>query len=449
MANKKINEFPTLTDLKDDDLLLLSSESETYNIKAYKLKEFVSDIAQSAVEKANKLEDDIQLGKFINTELSERIRPFNIFATDVAKIYKNSDLNLTTGEIKSGSKTVYELPMSGGEQYYINGLNNSRNHTLFLDAEMQYVTNMTAIGYYGAVVTLPENTAFVRFVHTVGYNPVIIDSKDYKKFKDGFMAELDESVDILPALPSALPSALHSALPSALPPALNSALPSALPLSLQNDFIQYINCLNPDTVTKGAFVLANGKLGTNANYDCSDYISISEGVTYYLFTRSLSKFTPRTVCYYDADKNSITEAFMDSSAQTSSHIIPYVQGAAYIRITLPVGKASDYLVSLDNNPIKFIEYGEYRIRDLLLADISFGSELKAAYSLCGGNAMKKYVDTATSGTVVTLPDFPRNLKKGLSLTFFGKFNDFTLLALGKGRGEYRGDWLEIDNKNIV
>ena len=41
MADKKIYEFPTLTEADDDDLLLVSSNNDTYNIKVETLKESV------------------------------------------------------------------------------------------------------------------------------------------------------------------------------------------------------------------------------------------------------------------------------------------------------------------------------------------------------------------------------------------------------------------------
>ena len=51
MANKKINDFAVLASASDDDLILISSESETYSIKVSSLKAFLqkSNVSVAAV----------------------------------------------------------------------------------------------------------------------------------------------------------------------------------------------------------------------------------------------------------------------------------------------------------------------------------------------------------------------------------------------------------------
>lgn len=48
MADKRIADFATLSDADDDDLLLVSSESETYNIKVKTIKDAVQGNAVRA-----------------------------------------------------------------------------------------------------------------------------------------------------------------------------------------------------------------------------------------------------------------------------------------------------------------------------------------------------------------------------------------------------------------
>lgn len=50
--DRRIDEFATLDELQDDDLLLVSSSSDTYNIKGATLKEYVAEAAEDAVEAA-------------------------------------------------------------------------------------------------------------------------------------------------------------------------------------------------------------------------------------------------------------------------------------------------------------------------------------------------------------------------------------------------------------
>lgn len=52
MADKRIGDFATLADAKDDDLLLVSSEDETYNVKVSTLKNAVKEFAEESVKAA-------------------------------------------------------------------------------------------------------------------------------------------------------------------------------------------------------------------------------------------------------------------------------------------------------------------------------------------------------------------------------------------------------------
>lgn len=49
MADKRIGDFATVAEAKDDDLLLVSSENETYNIKVKTLKDAVLGNAEDNV----------------------------------------------------------------------------------------------------------------------------------------------------------------------------------------------------------------------------------------------------------------------------------------------------------------------------------------------------------------------------------------------------------------
>lgn len=54
MANKRISDFPTLEEALDDDLILVSSKQETYNMKVKTLKDATQKVAADAVEQASK-----------------------------------------------------------------------------------------------------------------------------------------------------------------------------------------------------------------------------------------------------------------------------------------------------------------------------------------------------------------------------------------------------------
>lgn len=53
MADKRISDFPTVTEAKDDDLLLIDSEQETYNIKMLTIRQAALSMVQDEVNKMN------------------------------------------------------------------------------------------------------------------------------------------------------------------------------------------------------------------------------------------------------------------------------------------------------------------------------------------------------------------------------------------------------------
>ena len=381
--------------------------------------EAVSESVEAVSESVEAVSESVEA-------VSESLGILNLAYKNLKKIYRNYSFSSDGGLINKDGSDIYEVELTGGASYFFNDLNGARNNTWFYDADENALTQYTSLGYYNSVITISDNATICRFVYA--NSPIILTVEDYATYKNGFTTKLPSTVD----LSSALPSALSSALPSAL----------------QFDFIEYLNMINPDTVTVGKYVYKNGVLLDNSGYDTTDYIPISEGQTYYLFNR-LSSSSPRTLCYYDINKNSLADYFMDSSSGTSSYIIPCVQDARYVRITLTSGKANQYMLTMESEPTQFKKFGKYQIRKEALGDTTKPIELNVAYSHCGGNALKDSVDSLSSGTTLELSEFPKNLKKGLSMTFYANFETFTSVTVGKGYGSYRGDWFEIDSTNIV
>lgn len=54
-----------------------------------------------------------------------------------------------------------------------------------------------------------------------------------------------------------------------------------------------------------------------------------------------------------------------------------------------------------------------------------------------------------SGEMLTLPDFPFFIKKGLCMNFHARIKTFDKIYIGKGYGKFRGDWLEITETAIT
>ena len=226
------------------------------------------------------------------------------------------------------------------------------------------------------------------------------------------------------------------------------SLSSLLPTALQGKFIQYFNLIDSSKVTVGKYITTNGQEAANSEYDATEYIAIMQN-TYYLFNNNLTGFVPRTLAFYDKNKSHIASAFMDAGAGTSSYVISPVENAAFIRITLPTGKAEEYMLTMDSAPKAFVPFGKYLLKKELIDGLITDTDSKIAYAHCGGNALKAHVKILASETQLNLSNFPQNLKKGLSLTFYAKLNSLTKLTIGMGYNAYRGDWLEIDGTNVV
>lgn len=106
MANKRISDFPTLHDANDDDLLLVSSKNDTYNVAVGVLKEAAKKVANDAVEKAEAALDNTEAQGKKLTSMSLELD------TKVDGAYvENGYLYLTSnGEVVAGPLG----PFSGG-----------------------------------------------------------------------------------------------------------------------------------------------------------------------------------------------------------------------------------------------------------------------------------------------------------------------------------------------
>lgn len=59
------------------------------------------------------------------------------------------------------------------------------------------------------------------------------------------------------------------------------------------------------------------------------------------------------------------------------------------------------------------------------------------------------VETLSSGSSLTLTNFPYFVKKGMTLSMSANAGTFDAVLIGKGYNQYRGRWLRIDKTNIV
>ncbi|MFI1771010.1 hypothetical protein [Thalassobellus citreus] len=95
------------------------------------------------------------------------------------------------------------------------------------------------------------------------------------------------------------------------------------------------NLYNTDTKTSGKFISnTTGSLTTNAAYDTSDFIPVTEGLTY------TSNTAMRFTCYFD---DSFVVVSGGSNSNISTFTVP--AGVNYVRVTIPVANEPTFILS--------------------------------------------------------------------------------------------------------
>ena len=183
----------------------------------------------------------------------------------------------------------------------------------------------------------------------------------------------------------------------------------------------------------------------NASYDTTDWMELpSESLT--IYNKSLKPAKARNVWYADRDFNQIyyTEITTEILAET-----PTFAKAKYFRYSVSTGQLKNTMVFPSSiAPFKFFEYGDKCLRKEYISPYLSASDAKVE-ALKGTNGLKISADVLTSNTSLKLDDFPSHLKKGIAITADIKFSAFSKISIGKGYESYRGDWLEIDDTNVI
>lgn len=202
---------------------------------------------------------------------------------------------------------------------------------------------------------------------------------------------------------------------------------------LDTDIFYVTNYVIRNTDNEGKYLnLTNGTLSNNASYFTTDFIKVSPGDVLY------SLYQMRFVAGYGKNAEN---TFVLTSTATNVYTYTVPTGVYYIRATGYAPAIDEYIITKGFAPAEYAEPGT-KIKPEYY-------EKTEQYNTVGGGRMSANASTLASGTQITLSDFPKNLKKGVALSFCANFESFTSLAIGKGYDQYRGDWIEIDSTNIV
>ena len=198
------------------------------------------------------------------------------------------------------------------------------------------------------------------------------------------------------------------------------------------------NLANPTSFILGVYTDDLGNLLQNSTYFVTGLISVEPGDKIQANTRA------RFLATYDANGKFIENYYKNTVYPNSVYTVG--DGVYAVRYTFWSEDIEHIMVYLGTEFVEFMEFGKYFIKSDNTTD-SFDLQ---ANSLVGNNAANSSVSTLSSGGILRLSDFPRNLKKGTCLSFYADFNSFSTLEIGKGgEGVYRSDWLKIDSTNVT
>ena len=132
MADKRIQDFATLAEAADDDLILVSSSGETYNIKVSTLKAAVSAALKSTL-------DGLSTGKADKSTVNNLDQNFKNFIKDTNTALTNK---ASTDSVSTLNTTVEGLKTSKANASTVNALNGTVEGLKTSKADTSTVTKL-------------------------------------------------------------------------------------------------------------------------------------------------------------------------------------------------------------------------------------------------------------------------------------------------------------------
>lgn len=132
MADKRIQDFATLAEAADDDLILVSSSGETYNIKVSTLKAAVSAALRSTL-------DSLSTGKADKSTVNTLDQNFKNFVKDTNTALAGK---ASTDSVSTLNTTVERLKTSKADASTVNALNGTVEGLKTSKADTSTVTKL-------------------------------------------------------------------------------------------------------------------------------------------------------------------------------------------------------------------------------------------------------------------------------------------------------------------
>ena len=126
MADKRIQDFATLAEAADDDLILVSSSGETYNIKVSTLKAAVSAALQSTLTDLSTSKADKNAVNTLDQNFKNFVKDTNTALAGKASTDSVSTLNTTVEGLKTSKANASTVNALNGT---VEGLKTSKADT--------------------------------------------------------------------------------------------------------------------------------------------------------------------------------------------------------------------------------------------------------------------------------------------------------------------------------
>lgn len=126
MADKRIQDFATLAEAADDDLILVSSSGETYNIKVSTLKAAVSAALKSTLDRLSTGKADKSTVNTLDQNFKNFVKDTNTALAGKASTDSVSTLNTTVERLKTSKADASTVNALNGT---VEGLKTSKADT--------------------------------------------------------------------------------------------------------------------------------------------------------------------------------------------------------------------------------------------------------------------------------------------------------------------------------
>lgn len=142
MADKRIQDFATLVEAADDDLILVSSSGETYNIKVSTLKAAVSAALQSTLTDLSTSKADKNTVNTLDQNFKNFVKDTNTALAGKASTDSVSTLNTTVEGLKTSKANASTVNALNGT---VEGLKTSKADTSTVTKLQQSIDGLSLV----------------------------------------------------------------------------------------------------------------------------------------------------------------------------------------------------------------------------------------------------------------------------------------------------------------